>query len=55
MQVKYFEVFRVKLAYSLQSSQHILLEQYFALILSSKVVQAERSLSTTTTTIERTE
>ena len=53
MQVKYFEVFRVKLAYSLRS-QHILLEQYFALILSSKVVQAERSLSTTTT-IERTE
>ena len=52
MQVKYFEVFIVKLAYS----QHILLEQYFALILSSKVVQAERSLSTTTTTtIERTE
>ena len=46
MQVKYFEVFRVKLAYSLQSSQHILLEQYFALMLSS-IVQAERSVSTT--------
>ena len=47
MQVKYFEVFRVKLAYSLRS-QHILLEQYFALMLSSKVVQqAERSVRTT--------